>query len=52
EATRSYRVFGLPAKFLIDPDGTLARRYDGPVDPKVLETEIRRLLKLPPGGDT
>lgn len=52
EVTRAYRVTGLPAKFLIDPDGALARRYDGPVDPRVLETEIRRLLKLPSGGDT
>ncbi len=52
ETTRTYRIFGLPAKFLIDPDGTVARRYDGPVDPKLLETEIRRLLKLPSGGDT
>lgn len=52
QATRSYRVFGLPAKFVIDSEGVLARRYDGPVDPKLLETEIRRLLKLPSGGDT
>lgn len=52
ETTRAYRVFGLPAKFLIDPDGLVARRYDGPIDPRVLETDIRRLLRAPSGGDT
>lgn len=52
ETTRAYRVFGLPAKFLIDAEGSVARRYDGPVDLSVLETDIRRLLRMPAGGDT
>jgi len=52
DATSAYRVWGLPAKFLIDPEGLIARRYEGQVEPRVLEGEIRRLLKLPPQGDS
>lgn len=34
EALRAYRVFGLPAKFLIDPEGAIAAKYppDTPID--------------------
>lgn len=52
DTTRAYKVFGLPAKFLIDSEGLVSRRYDGPVDPRVLETDIRRLLRMPAKGDT
>ncbi|MBI4424461.1 MAG: TlpA family protein disulfide reductase [Elusimicrobia bacterium] len=51
KATRTYAIFGLPAKFLIDRRGLVARRFDGPVDPDALEKEIRQLLELA-GGDT
>ena len=52
EATSAYRVWGLPVKFLIDPQGSIARRYEGPVKPEVLEAEVQRLLKLPSKGDS
>lgn len=52
EASKDYRVFGLPAKFLIDQEGLLSRRYDGPVSPRTLEQDIRRLLRLSAEGDT
>jgi peroxiredoxin len=52
DTTSAYRVWGLPAKFLIDPEGLIARRYEGPVDPRALESEVRRLLKMPSKGDS
>lgn len=45
DVVESYRVFGLPTKFLIDPQGIVARKYVGSVDPKMLEQDIRELLR-------
>lgn len=41
---RRYRVSGIPAKFLIGRNGTIAARYIGPSDPSRLETDIDNLL--------
>ncbi len=42
---RSYRIFGLPTKFLIDPEGVVRRRYltDTPIS--AIETDIRSMLQ-------
>jgi thiol-disulfide isomerase/thioredoxin len=40
----AYRVRDLPTSFLIAPDGTIARRYVGPIDPKAVENDIVGLL--------
>jgi len=37
-------VLGLPVKFLIDRDGRIAGRYDGPVAPATLEDALQALL--------
>lgn len=43
-AVRAYNVYGLPAKFLIDRDGIVARKYVGWVEPAELERDIEALL--------
>lgn len=45
---RSYGVYGLPSKYLIDKDGLVYRRYVGEVEPSVLESDIRTLLERSP----
>ncbi|MDE2491652.1 MAG: TlpA family protein disulfide reductase [Elusimicrobia bacterium] len=40
----AYRVRDLPTSFLIAPDGTIARRYVGPLDPQAVENDIVGLL--------
>lgn len=40
----AYGVYGLPTSYLIDPDGTIVRRYVGPVEPEALENDILDLL--------
>lgn len=40
----AYRVFGLPAMFLIARDGTIFRRYAVPPPPETLEADIRSAL--------
>lgn len=47
---RRYRVSGLPAKFLIGRDGTVAARYIGPSDPARLEKDIEKLIQGLPLG--
>jgi thiol-disulfide isomerase/thioredoxin len=37
---QAYGVRDLPTSFLIAPDGRIARRYLGPIDPAVLENDI------------
>lgn len=44
----AYAVRMLPTTFLIAPDGTIARRYVGPVDGRALENDILSLLKRRP----
>jgi peroxiredoxin len=39
----AYAVRDLPTSFLIGPDGRIARRYVGPIDPKVVENDILEL---------
>jgi len=39
----AYSVRDLPTSFLIGPDGRIARRYVGPIDPKVVENDILEL---------
>ena len=36
----AYGVRDLPTTFLIGPDGRIARRYLGPIDPKAVENDI------------
>lgn len=45
DALRAYRVFGLPAKFLIDPKGLIAAKYppDTPIDR--VAADVRSLLE-------
>ncbi|MHB2026346.1 MAG: peroxiredoxin family protein [Elusimicrobiota bacterium] len=40
----AYRVWELPASFLVGPDGVVARRYIGPIDPRALENDILTLI--------
>jgi len=44
----AYAVRGLPASFLIDPDGTIVRRYLGPLDANKLENDILTALNRRP----
>ncbi|MBI3553135.1 MAG: TlpA family protein disulfide reductase [Elusimicrobia bacterium] len=39
----AYAIRDLPTSFLIGRDGRIARRYVGPIDPKVLENDILQL---------
>jgi peroxiredoxin len=41
---RAYGVRGLPSTFLIAPDGSVAGRYIGPIQPRELENDILKLL--------
>lgn len=45
KTARAYQVKGLPAGWLVDARGTVARRYQGPVDAKTLENDILSELK-------
>lgn len=44
----SYAVRELPTSFLIAPDGTIARRYVGPLDARAVENDILALLNRRP----
>jgi len=44
EDARIFQVIGLPTKFLIDRSGVIAKKYIGPVDPQVLERDVRQLI--------
>ena len=43
---QAYKIFGLPANFLIDAGGRIARVYQGPVDEKTLENDILELQAI------
>ena len=45
-AMDAYAVRLLPTTYLIAPDGTIARRYVGPLDERAVENDILRLLNL------
>jgi cytochrome c biogenesis protein CcmG, thiol:disulfide interchange protein DsbE len=40
-------VLGLPLSYLIDPDGRVVGRYQGELDLKQLESQIKSLLRRP-----
>ena len=42
----AYAVRLLPTSYLIAPDGTIARRYVGPLDARAVENDILNLLNL------
>ncbi|MFI5361967.1 MAG: TlpA disulfide reductase family protein [Elusimicrobiota bacterium] len=44
----AYAVRALPTSFLIAPDGTIARRYVGPLDERAVENDILSLLNRRP----
>ncbi len=44
----AYAVRMLPTTFLIAPDGTIARRYVGPLDARAIENDILQLLNRRP----
>lgn len=44
----AYAVRALPTSYLIAPDGTIVRRYVGPIDPDAVENDIVSLLKRRP----
>ncbi|UPT75483.1 MAG: TlpA family protein disulfide reductase [Elusimicrobiota bacterium] len=48
KASVAYAVRGLPAAFLIDADGRIARRWVGPLDVRAAENDIMTLLKRRP----
>lgn len=37
-------VLGVPVTFLINRQGVVVRRYEGPVDPKRLESDLQKLM--------
>jgi peroxiredoxin len=41
-------ILGLPITFAIDREGRIVSRHIGATDPSVFETEIRKLLGVPP----
>jgi peroxiredoxin len=45
KVSSAYAVRGLPAAYLIDPEGRIARRWLGAVDPRAVENDILALLK-------
>jgi len=44
----AYAVRALPTSYLIAPDGTIARRYVGPLDERAVENDILTLLNRRP----
>ena len=44
-ASAGYAVRGLPAAFLIDPEGRIARRWIGAMDLRAVENDILAMLK-------
>ncbi len=48
KTTASFAVRGLPATFLIDSEGRIARRWVGPLDFKAVENDILPLLNRRP----
>lgn len=44
EVAAAYAVRGLPATFLIDGEGRIARRWVGPLDVRAAETDILAML--------
>ncbi len=46
KASTAYAVRGLPAAFLIDAEGRIARRWVGPLDVRAVENDILTLLKV------
>lgn len=46
KASAAYAVRGLPAAFLIDGEGRIARRWVGPLDVRAVENDILTLLKV------
>jgi thiol-disulfide isomerase/thioredoxin len=44
----AFAVRSLPTTYLIAPDGTIARRYVGPLDARAVENDILSLLKRRP----
>lgn len=45
KVSAAYAVRGLPAAYLIDPEGRIARRWVGAVDAHAVENDILALLK-------
>ena len=45
KVSAAYAVRGLPAAYLIDPEGRIARRWVGAVDARAVENDILALLK-------
>jgi peroxiredoxin len=45
KVSAAYAVRGLPAAYLIDPEGRIARRWIGAVDARAVENDILALLK-------
>ncbi len=43
----AYRVYELPASYLVAPDGKIVRRYIGPIDPQSLENDILQVMPRP-----
>lgn len=43
---KTYQIFGLPTSYLLDVQGRIARKYVGPIEPKVLENDILEQLKF------
>lgn len=43
QTEEAYGVRDLPTSFLIGPDGRIARRYVGPIDPAAVENDILEL---------
>lgn len=46
--SEAYAVRMLPTTYLIAPDGSVVRRYRGPLDPRAVENDILDLLKRSP----
>jgi cytochrome c biogenesis protein CcmG, thiol:disulfide interchange protein DsbE len=43
KTAEAYGVFGLPVSYLIDRDGVIRKRYQGPIDAPAVENDILRL---------